>query len=206
MSVEVHWIPLGAGERVPVLAVSARLLELLGAVVSRRRRRIVHAALVVAVDGQAWSVEMTPEWKPRGPDTRAVFSGPVGLPLLGRSRLFRYEVRRVRGGVVPDREHAVATSALASDEARARSLLREVGCVPPRTWGLTVHGRGMWTSNSVVAWVAQRSGHDLSGVDPPPGCVAPGWASGRDLALTATRSRRPRCRCGFPSRWPRGGT
>lgn len=37
-------------------------------------------------------------------------------------------------------------------------------------------------SNSAVAWVLARSGHDMAAIRPPSGGRAPGWDAGLELA------------------------
>jgi hypothetical protein len=44
----------------------------------------------------------------------------------------------------------------------------------------------MWNSNSVVAWLLERSGHDAD-LRPPGGGRAPGWAAGVALARSEPR-------------------
>jgi len=51
--------------------------------------------------GVTTAVEMAPVWTTRG-DRGVVSEGPVGAAFLGRSRLFRYEVRCWHGGSIPD--------------------------------------------------------------------------------------------------------
>jgi hypothetical protein len=50
----------------------------------------------------------------------------------------------------------------------------------------------MWNSNSIIAWILERSGIDASTIHPPPSGRAPGWNAGiavarRDGAQTATQ-------------------
>jgi hypothetical protein len=80
-------------------------------VVSRRSGRaardLYHAALEVRVRGARFVVELAPAWGGGDTDRGVVARGPVGLTWLGRSRFFRYEVRRWRDGVIPDAAEAV---------------------------------------------------------------------------------------------------
>lgn len=194
MAVEVVWVPVGAGERVSVVAVSGWVYErVLAALARRRPRRLVHAALVVHLPPPpgadeskrgTWTVEMVPAWS--GPQGTAVaLEGPVGFTVLGRSRLFRYEVRVLPGEAIPDIEHAIARTVLDEGDERAGLLLACVSDVPRLTWGRPVGTAGMWNSNSVVAWLLRASGHDLKHVHPPDGWRAPGWDAG--LAVGASR-------------------
>ena len=74
---------------------------------------------------------MAPVW---GNDRRArgvLGEGPVGLRLLGRSRLFRYEVRRWCDGIIPDIAYAVASPRrLSADPGRALAVLNLVPASP----------------------------------------------------------------------------
>jgi hypothetical protein len=181
----LHWLPLGAGGR--VVAFNGRVYEAIEARLQRRRPApLFHAALVVRVDGEAHVIEMGPVWGNDPGDRGVVVEGPVGLPLLGRSRLFRYEVRAWRGGTIDDLAYAVGgPTVMSRDPARAVDVLALVRRVPPLTWGRDELGVGeMWNSNSMVAWLLAGTGHDLTTVNPPGGGRAPGWLSGIALAGT----------------------
>jgi deazaflavin-dependent oxidoreductase (nitroreductase family) len=55
--------------------------------------------------------------------------------------------------------------------------------VPAPAWGRDEQQAGeMWNSNSVVAWVLARSGHDTGEISPPAGGRAPGWRAGLAVA------------------------
>ena len=57
--------------------------------------------------------------------------GPVGTKWAGRFRLFRYEIRRWRGGSIPDASDAVSSPVrVANDLARAQRVLDLVPSVP----------------------------------------------------------------------------
>lgn len=180
-SVELLWLPLGAGGATPLVRWSGRAYERLAA---RRDRRppqeLFHAGLEVVSDRVRYIVEMTPRWGVPAADRGVVVSGPVFLSVLGRSRFFQYEVRRWRDGVIPDRRYAVESPVrVSADRERAARLLEAVTRCPPHVWGRDQLGVGeMWNSNSVVAWLLAVSGHDLRGVRPPQGGRAPGWAAG----------------------------
>jgi hypothetical protein len=110
--------------------------------------------------------------------------GPVGSRLLGRSALFRYEVRRWLGGVIPDVDEAVESPRrVTEDAALVRRLLELVPRVPTPVWGRDELRAGeMWNSNSVVAWLIARSGLDAEQIRPPRGGRAPGWDAGLVVA------------------------
>lgn len=178
------WIPLGAdGPR--VVRASGRAYEAVAAFRDRRlRRALVHAALLVRpAAGPEVAVEVTPVWGQPAVDRGVVATGPVGARVLGRSPLFRYEVRCWPGGAVPDLAWAVARWRVSADPRVAERLLAAAPGVPARTWGGRARGdRDMWTSNSVVAWLLAAAGLDPATLGPPPGCRAPGWHAGRRAA------------------------
>jgi hypothetical protein len=186
-SVDLYWIPLGAGGR--CVRLNGRVYEAIAAAHGRRARRdLYHAALIVAVDGARHAIELAPEWSGGGEDRGVVVTGPVGSRLLGRSRLFRYELRCRRGGSIPDLAHAVGgPRRLADDPAVARRLLGAAASVPAPVWGRDELAAGeMWNSNSVVAWLLARAGVDAAALHPPPGGRAPGWHAG---VVVARRGR-----------------
>ena len=184
-TVDLYWIPLGAGEVLPLVRWSGRAFE---ALVSRRDHRpprdLYHSALEVHSNGERFVIEMTPVWGNSEPDRGVVGEGAVGLPVLGRSRLFRYEVRRWRNGVIPDMAAAMGgPRRLSTDPDRAQRVLDLVPRFPTATWGRDELGGGeMWNSNSLTSWLLVRSGHSLRDVDLPPHARAPGWSSGLNVA------------------------
>lgn len=181
--VRVYWLPLGAGGR--IVARNGRAFE---ARAARREHRaaceLFHAALEVEVGAASYVIEMAPAWSRVAEDRGVVATGPVGLRWLGVSRLFRYEVRRWRDGVIPDREAAIGGPVLVDTDAmRAVHLLALVPLVPGLTWGRDELDLGeMWNSNSLVSWLLVGSGHDVDGLAPPSGGRAPGWDAGLRLA------------------------
>ncbi len=184
-AVDLYWLPLGAGRTTGVVRVNGRIYEALSAACQHRARRdLYHAALVVHLDGERYAIEMGPVWGNAEPDRGVVREGPVGHRLLGRSRLFRYEVRCWPGGVIPDAAEAVASpQRLSEDSASAQAVLAEAAEFPAATWGRDELGTGeMWNSNSLVAWLLARSGHDVTSLRPPAGGRAPGWDAGLEVA------------------------
>lgn len=189
--VDLYWLPLGAGDTLPIVRWNGRLYEALTARVERRAPcDLYHAALEVGLDGVRYTIEMGPAWGAGSHDRGVVAVGPVGLRWLGRSRFFRYEVRRWRDGVIPDIAEAVGgAQRLSDDRDRARRVLDLVPAFPTATWGRDEHAAGdMWNSNSLVAWLLVRSGVDLDQVSPPTRGRAPGWAAG--VAVGAGSSAR----------------
>jgi hypothetical protein len=189
--VDLLWIPLGAGSIVPVVQWNGRLYEAFQAWRQRRARLdLYHAALEVRVTGARFVVEMTPAWGAGHSARGTVASGPVGLRLLGRSRLFRYEVHCWREGVIPDRAFAVGGARLLTqDERVARRILELAPAFPTAVWGRDEFRTGdMWNSNSLIAWLLARAGIPAGELAPPPHGRAPGWAAGLTVAADATPS------------------
>lgn len=199
--VDLYWLPLGAGGH--VVRRCGRIYE---AVVARRERRgrlpLFHAALRVDVGTGCVAIEQAPAWGD-GAGTDVVAGGPVGSRLLGRLRLFRYEVRCRRDGVIPDAADAVEPPRRLSDDPEvARRVLALAAEAPTPVWGRDELGLGeMWTSNALVAWLLVRAGLSSEGLGPVGG-RAPGWAAGLSWA------RRDGPRAGPPTgrsaRAPRG--
>lgn len=177
--VDLYWLPLGAGGR--CVRLNGRAFEAVVAWHQHRRTcDLYHSALEVRLGPDRWVVEMAPVWNTREPDRGVVAEGPVGLRPLGRSRLFRYEVRCWRDGRIPDVAEAVDSPARQSDDPEhAARVLALVPTFRAGTWGLDEQHTGdMWSSNSLTSWLLVRSGHDLSHVHPPTGGRAPGWDAG----------------------------
>ena len=88
------------------------------------------------------------------------------------------------GGTIPDLAEAVdSPRRVSSDAVRAELMLSLAPAFPTATWGRDELGAGeMWNSNSLVAWLLARSGHDLSTIHPPQGGRAPGWSAGLVVA------------------------
>lgn len=185
--VRLFWLPLGAGGH--SVRWNGRVFEALAARRERRAARdLYHSALeVVRADGARFVIEMTPAWGGIADDRGVVAEGAVGAQWLGRSRLFRYEIRCWRDGVIPDVEEAVAEPTVSRDPVQADRLLELVEEVPTATWGRDELAAGdMWNSNSLVAWLLARSGHDLDAIAMPAGGRAPGWRAGVVVAARAT--------------------
>lgn len=180
-AVELYWLPLGAGAGNQLVRLSGRLYERFVAHrAGRPRRALYHSALRVRLDSQTHVIEMAPVWSSRTAERGTVGEGAVGLPWLGRCRLFRYEVRCWRGGVIDDCAYAVQSPVeLRTDHERAARILGLVPEFPTATWGLDELGTGeMWNSNSLSSWLLATSGHDVQELDPPAGGRAPGWHAG----------------------------
>lgn len=182
-AVHLLWLPLGAGG--VSVRWSGRLYE---ALVARREHRapldLYHSALVVQLGADQYVIEMAPVWSLREPDRGVVAEGPVGLAWLGRSALFRYEVRRWRNGYIPDAAEAVeGPRELSTDPGLAGRVLELVPAFPTATWGRDELGTGeMWNSNSLVSWLLVRGGYPIDRPPLPAHGRAPGWAAGIAVA------------------------
>ena len=184
-TVDLYWIPLGAGGSGLVRA-TGRIYE---RITARRERRhpmhLLHTALQVHLPEGRFVVETM--WPSPDTDLEArgvVVSGDVGVRRLGLARWLRYEVRCWRDGVLPDSRAAIGGPRTVShDIVTARRLLEQTHSVPELIWGRDEMGTGeMWNSNSVIAWLLTRSGLPTEAIAPPPGSRAPGWQAGIVIA------------------------
>lgn len=180
------WLPVGAGGHVVIH--TSRWWELLRALrEDRRPRPLFHAALELFDGESSYVIEMAPAWGgPAG--TRGVVAvGPVGLRLLGASRLFRYEVRCWRGGAIPDKDWAVGPPRrIGLSPSAARDLLARVREVPLLVWGRDPFAiADMWNSNSLISWLLESVRVDATQFTPPGEGCAPGWRTGIVAARTA---------------------
>jgi hypothetical protein len=179
--IDLYWLPLGAGGW--FVRRNGRAYEAAAARLAHRPRcDLYHSALEVHDGSARYVIEQTPVGRV---DRGTIAAGAVGSACLGRLRVFRYEIRRWRDGTIPDVAEAVDSPRRITDDlAVARRLLQLVPPTP--VWGRDeLHAGEMWNSNSVVAWLLDRSGCDAAAIDPPAGGRAPGWQAG---VLVARRS------------------
>jgi hypothetical protein len=187
-AVQLYWIPLGAGGH--CVRFSGRCFESLDALRRHRRRcDLYHAALVIELDGFKHTIELAPSPDADETSRGVVATGAVGCRSAGRLRLFRYELRCWRGGLIADLGEAVGGPRLLSgDPLVARRLLDLVATVPTPVWGRDeLHAGEMWNSNSVTAWLIAAAGLPTGDLRPPPRGRAPGWHAG----LVAARPSPP---------------
>jgi hypothetical protein len=180
--VDLYWLPLGAGGH--SVRLNGRVFEAVAAGLERRRAcDLYHSALEVRASQGRFVIEMTPI-QAGDAERGVVAEGAVGARAAGRFRLFRYEVRRWRDGVIPDVAEAVESPHLLSeDPERAQRLLELVPHVPRPVWGRDELRTGeMWNSNSLISWLIARSGLDVESIQPPAGGRAPGWQAGLVIA------------------------
>lgn len=152
-----------------------------------QERRTLGAALqfLWRLGDALFVIEAAPSPNAAGARRGVVAEGPVSSRLAGLLRLFRYEVRCWPGGAIPDIDQAVESLIRLSDDPRAaRRLLDIVPSVPTSVWGRDELGAGeMWTSNSVISWLIDRSGLLAADAVPLPAHGrAPGWDAGLAVA------------------------
>jgi hypothetical protein len=163
------------------------------AVVARLERRVgcdlYHSALEVRAPSGRFVIEMTPVRDNNGARRGVVADGAVGSTLAGLLRIFRYEIRRSRDGVIADVAEAVASpQRLTDDPGQAQRVLDLVPHVPTPVWGRDELDAGeMWNSNSLISWLIERSGLNTRKIQPPAGGRAPGWNAGLVVARRHAR-------------------
>jgi hypothetical protein len=145
---------------------------------------LYHSALAVHVPEGRFTIESAPVPDANAQERGVVAGGPVGSRWAGHLRIFRYEIRCWRDGVIPDLGEAVdSPQRLTEDEASARRLLALAPHVPTPVWGRNERQAGeMWNSNSIISWLLVRSGLDEESVHMPSGGRAPGWDAGLVVA------------------------
>jgi hypothetical protein len=182
-SVDLYWLPLGAGGH--SVRLNGRIFE---AVVARLEKRptkdLYHSALVVRVPEGEFVIEQAPIRDGNGALRGVVAEGAVGSRWAGSLRIFRYEVRRWRNGVIPDVDEAVdSPQRLTDDPVLAQRVLELVPDAPTPVWGRDELQAGeMWNSNSLISWLIARSGLGVEELDPPAHGRAPGWRAGLVVA------------------------
>jgi hypothetical protein len=180
---DLYWLPLGAGGH--SVRLNGRAYEALVSAIHRRRRRdLYHSALVVYVPAGRFVIEQTPIPDGRGRERGVVGEGPVGTRWAGRLRIFRYEIRRWRDGVILDIDEAVESPCRVTDDPlMAQRLLDLVPCVPMAVWGRDeLHAGEMWNSNSLTSWLIVSAGLDADTAPFPIRGRAPGWDAGVAVA------------------------
>jgi hypothetical protein len=190
-AIDLYWIPLGAGGH--SVRFNGRVFEALAA--ARHHRRpcdLYHAALVVEVDGERYTIELAPSPDADEASRGVVGTGAVGSRWISGSRWFRYELRCWRGGSIPDLAAAIGGPCrLAADPRTGRRMLDLVAAAPRPVWGRDELRTGeMWNSNSVTAWLIAATGLPTAELRPPRRGRAPGWAAGLEVARRGGPSRR----------------
>lgn len=192
--VELYWLPLGAGGH--SVRLNGRVYERVVAWLERRDAlALYHTALRLKLPEGTYVIEQAPVRDGRGAERGVVAEGAVGSRRASRFRIFRYELRCWRGGVIPDADEAVESPRqLTSDPDVARRLLELVHDVPTVVWGRDELRAGeMWNSNSLIAWLLARAGLPAATIHAPAGGRAPGWNAGLVIAARSGPARTPRC-------------
>lgn len=174
---DLYWIPIGAG---------ADLVRIGGFSFQRRAHSdIYHSALTARTGETIFTIEMSPVPAGRGQQDRGVVSrGPVGSRRAPRLRIFEYEIRRWRDGVIPDIAFAVASPVrLTGDLDLVQRTLDLVPLAPTPVWGRDELRTGeRWTCNSMIAWLLTRTGLVTAAGRPPGKGRVPGWRAGVTMA------------------------
>jgi hypothetical protein len=182
-AVDLFWIPLGAGGH--SVRFNGRVFEAIEAARRHRQRcDLYHAALVVELGADRYTIEVAPSPSADEASRGVVGTGAVGSRYAGWLRVFRYEVRCWRGGSISDLGEAVGGARrLSSDPRVARRVLDLVATVPRPVWGRDELKTGeMWNSNSVTAWLIATAGLPTNRLQPPLHGRAPGWLAGLEVA------------------------
>ena len=182
-AVDLYWLPLGAGGH--VVRLNGKVYERLCSLVERRAALdLYHSALVVRLPEGDYSIESTPVPDDDGHRRGVVAGGPVGSRWAGRLRLFRYEVRCWRGGVIPDLAHAVESPArLSEDPVQARRILQAAPRVPAPCVGPRRPEDRRDVELQLDHLVAARERRlRRAGDRPPARGRAPGWDAGLVVA------------------------
>src|SRR6202140_1950753 len=174
--IDLYWLPLGAGGN--FVRFNGRVYEEIKARLDRRPVcELYHSALEVFVPEGRYVVENAPVVDDRGRERGVVLEGPVGARWAGRLRMFRYEMRRWRDGVIPDISEAVdRPRRLSSELSDARRILELMPLMPVPQGGRGQLGTGeIWNSTSMIAGLVARPGLEVNSIRPPAGGLAPGW-------------------------------
>ena len=181
--IDLYWLPIGAGGR--SVRFNGRVYEAVGSRLGHRPPRdLYHSALVVSTPEETFAIESAPIREGDGPDRGVVAEGPVGSARLACLKIFRYELRCWRNGIIPDIDEAVDSPRHLSDDSdQVRRLLSLMPRVPTPVWGRDELRAGeMWNSNSFVAWLLAGAGLEATAIEPPAGGRAPGWDAGIAVA------------------------
>jgi hypothetical protein len=189
--IALYWIPLGAGGH--SVRFNGIVYEAATALIEQRSRcDLYHSALELVLPTGRYTVEMTPIPDRFGERRGVVAEGPVGVTSAGAFRLFRYEVRRWRDGLVPDLSYALESPVVVTaNPARTRAVFDLLPSVPRLTWGRDQSRTGeMWSCNSITSWALAAAGLDVEGIPLPRNGRAPGW----DAGVAVARSQMARMR------------
>jgi hypothetical protein len=187
-AIDLYWLPLGAGGH--SVRLNGKVFEAIAARLGHRDAcDLYHSALIVRVPEGRFVIEQAPIRTSDSAERGVVAEGAVGSRWAGRFRIFRYEVRRWRGGTIPDVDEAVESPQRLTDNPDvAQRVLDLAPFVPTAVWGRDELAAGeMWNSNSIIAWLLARSGLATDAIRPPAGGRAPGWHAGLVVARRQER-------------------
>jgi hypothetical protein len=185
------------GRRASVRLNGRIFVALVARIERRSTKDLYHSALEVTVPEGTFVIEMARVRDGNGAMRGVVAEGPVGSRWAQSLRIFRYENRRWRDGLIPDVNEAVdSPQRLTDDTSLAQRILELVPDVPMPVWGRDELRAGeMCNSNSLISWLIARSGIGVEKVHPPAGGRAPGWRAGLVVARRAeTRQIRSEAR------------
>lgn len=190
-AIELLWIPLGTGAC--VVRASGRAFEAASAVLQRRSAcDLYHSAIIIEVPAGRFVIEMAPIPDSDGAARGAVVEGPVGMRWAARFRVFRYEVRCWRDGVIPDADRAVEVIRWDVDAGVGQRIVQLAPSLPTPVWGRDELRAGeMWNSNSITAWLLTKAGIDTASIRMPNGGRAPGWNAGLVVAARQPAAAEP---------------
>lgn len=180
-SIDLFWIPLGAGGKGFVRLVGKVYEALKARLDGRKPLALYHTALQVRTPEGLFVVEMMLPSPGGDISSRGVvLEGAVASAWLAWLPPFRYEVRRWRDGIIlEDEPAAVGPQTLSEDPVQAGRLLEWTNSIPLLTWGRDDLDTGeMWNSNSVISWLLAKSGLPVENIEAPAGVRAPGWDAG----------------------------
>jgi hypothetical protein len=134
--VDLYWLPLGAGGH--SVRLNGQIFETVAAFVERRPPcDLYHSALIVRVPMGRFVIEQAPAGR-NGSERGVVSEGAVWTSRAARFRIFRYELRCWRNGVIPDISEAVDSPLrLTDDPELAQRLLELVPALPTHVWAAT---------------------------------------------------------------------
>ena len=136
-SVDLYWLPLGAGGH--FVRLNGRIFETIMARIEKRPTKdLYHSALVIKVPEGEFVIEQAPISDRNGALRGVVAEGAVGSRMARSLRIFRYEIRRWRDGVIPDVDEAVDSPQRLTDDPRiAQHVLHWCATCPRQSGDVT---------------------------------------------------------------------
>jgi hypothetical protein len=194
-SIDLYWLPLGAGGH--FVRLNGRLFEAVAARLERRPTRdLYHSALEVSVPDGKFVIEMAPVAAGAGATRGVVAEGPVGSSRAQSLRIFRYESRCWRDGVIPDlAEAAESPQRLTDDPVLVQRVLDLVPRSPTTRLGTRRAGRWRNVELELPDLLAARTQRDRcrggAAADPRPRSGMARWCRRRPPARRVDEFGRP---------------